>query len=103
MRSAASPLPFRGGVGGGGPRPSAVHRESPHPNPSPEGEGLRFAPAALALCALAARTLHWHPHEFWAATPAELAAALGLLAPGSAQPGLDRATLQRLMEHDHDR
>ncbi|MCT2399200.1 phage tail assembly chaperone [Novosphingobium mangrovi (ex Huang et al. 2023)] len=63
----------------------------------------RFAPAALTLCALAARSLHWRPHEFWAATPAELAAALGLLTPGAAPSGLDRETLQRLMEHDHDR
>ncbi|MBA4048732.1 MAG: phosphorylase [Sphingomonas sp.] len=35
-----APLPFRGGVGGGG-YPQAPRRiESPHPNPSPEGEGL---------------------------------------------------------------
>ncbi|WP_188818416.1 phage tail assembly chaperone [Novosphingobium indicum] len=64
---------------------------------------LQFAPAALSLCALAARTLHWRPHEFWAATPAELAAALGLLAPDDTAPCLDRPTLQRLMEHDHGR
>ncbi|WP_425228277.1 endonuclease domain-containing protein [Sphingomonas sp.] len=36
----ASPLPFRGGVGGGGfPRAIGL-AESPHPNPSAEGEGL---------------------------------------------------------------
>jgi ribonuclease R len=37
------PLPFRGGVGGGGyPRVSSVEFAGrPHPNPSPEGEGLR--------------------------------------------------------------
>lgn len=64
---------------------------------------LSFAGPALSLCALAARTLHWRPHEFWTATPAELAAALGLLAPGASTPGLDRQTLQRLMEHDHGR
>ncbi|MAC58306.1 MAG: hypothetical protein CMH85_08515 [Novosphingobium sp.] len=62
-----------------------------------------FSHAALSLCALTARTLHWRPHEFWAATPAELAAALGLLAPGDTAPCLDRPTLQRLMEHDHGR
>lgn len=62
----------------------------------------RFAPAALALCALAARTLGWRPPEFWAATPAELAAALGLLA-GDAPPGLDRPLLEKLMEHDNER
>jgi len=36
-----SPLPFRGGAGGGGCPPDATLQvESPHPNPSPEGEGL---------------------------------------------------------------
>jgi para-aminobenzoate synthetase/4-amino-4-deoxychorismate lyase len=40
----ASPLPFRGGAGGGGSRPSAsLGGENPHPNPSPEGEGLKAA------------------------------------------------------------
>jgi hypothetical protein len=63
----------------------------------------RFALAALALCGLAARTLGWRPPEFWAATPAELAAALGLLGPGATDPGLDRQALQRLMEHDDGR
>ncbi|MFD2135267.1 phage tail assembly chaperone [Novosphingobium resinovorum] len=42
---------------------------------------MTFAAAALALCGLSARTLGWRPAEFWAATPAELAAALGLLSP----------------------
>lgn len=62
-------------------------------------EGLTFSSHALALCSLAARTLGWRPHEFWSATPAELAAALGLCA--SPSTGIDRETLQRLMEHDH--
>ncbi|MGQ3102247.1 MAG: isoleucine--tRNA ligase, partial [Sphingopyxis solisilvae] len=35
-----SPLPFRGGDGGGGSRHDAAQTDSPHPNPSPEGEGL---------------------------------------------------------------
>jgi len=35
-----SPLPFRGGAGGGGYPDSPVTSDSPHPNPSPEGEGL---------------------------------------------------------------
>ncbi len=37
-----TPLPFRGGVGGGdSPQaPTLESVESPHPNPSPEGEGL---------------------------------------------------------------
>ena len=33
------PLPFRGGVGGGGCL-AEVDARVPHPNPSPEGEGL---------------------------------------------------------------
>ncbi|GGY89772.1 isoleucine--tRNA ligase [Novosphingobium colocasiae] len=35
-----SPLPFRGGAGGGRAPSGAASAESPHPNPSPEGEGL---------------------------------------------------------------
>lgn len=59
-----------------------------------------FAAAALDLCALAARALGWRPHEFWAATPAELAACL---ADPSAPPApLARGDLQRLMESDPD-
>jgi hypothetical protein len=62
----------------------------------------RFAAAALALCGLAARQLGWRPGEFWAATPAELAAALGLLAAPTASP-CDRSLLEKLMEHDDER
>jgi len=36
----SSPLPFRGGVGGGGAPQATSPADSPHPNPSPEGEGL---------------------------------------------------------------
>ncbi|HKR92533.1 phage tail assembly chaperone [Novosphingobium sp.] len=71
------------------------------PRPDAPRRPERFASAALALCSLTARALGWRPQEFWASTPAELAAALGLLAPGADRPGLDRETLQRLMEHDH--
>jgi DNA ligase (NAD+) len=35
-----SPLPSRGGAGGGAYRPTPRSTDSPHPNPSPEGEGL---------------------------------------------------------------
>ena len=52
------PLPFRGGVGGGGlPQSDGGFVESPHPNPSLEGEGLSFElpytpePAEAALIA----------------------------------------------------
>lgn len=63
---------------------------------------MTFAAAALALCGLAARALGWRPAEFWSATPAELAAALGLLSP-HATTGFDRNALAKLMEDDHGR
>jgi hypothetical protein len=56
-----------------------------------------FGRAALRLCGLAARSLGWRPAEFWAATPAELAA---VLAPPDAVRPLDRGDLSRLMEQD---
>lgn len=57
-----------------------------------------FGTGAQRLSGHAAQLLGWRPHEFWAATPAELAAAL---APptGEVQP-LSRADLTRLMEQD---
>ncbi|MCW1429151.1 phage tail assembly chaperone [Novosphingobium sp. JCM 18896] len=53
-----------------------------------------FAAAALRLYALAARLLGWRPPEFWAATPAELAAVLN----PQGEVGLDRAALAQMME-----
>jgi BirA family biotin operon repressor/biotin-[acetyl-CoA-carboxylase] ligase len=38
-----SPLPFRGGAGGGGSPRALRPDDGPHPNPSPEGEGLSTA------------------------------------------------------------
>lgn len=57
----------------------------------------RFGPRAVMLAGLAARLLGWRPAEFWAATPAELAAAL---APPTADAPLARTDLARLMELD---
>ena len=62
-----------------------------------------FGDGAVRLSGLAARLLGWRPAEFWAATPAELAAAL---APpdGSAEPApLGRGELNRMMERDDGR
>lgn len=60
---------------------------------------MTFGALALRLSGLAARALGWRPAEFWAATPAELHAAL---APAEAADTLDRQTLNRLMERDDD-
>ncbi|MFC7499849.1 phage tail assembly chaperone [Enterovirga sp. GCM10030262] len=40
-----------------------------------------FAGAALRLAGLSGALLGWRPDEFWRATPTELAAVLGALAP----------------------
>ncbi|GAA0861917.1 glycine--tRNA ligase subunit beta [Sphingopyxis soli] len=48
-----SPLPFRGGAGGGAFRPDAARTDRPHPNPSPEGEGLSLADQAELAARLA--------------------------------------------------
>ena len=42
---------------------------------------MTFADAARRAAHVAAAVLGWRPHEFWAATPAELVTALGLDAP----------------------
>ena len=69
----------------------------------PEREGVtpRFADAARKLAGATGRALGWPPHWFWAATPAELSA---ILAPeeGPASAGMDRQTLEKLMEGDSD-
>jgi hypothetical protein len=60
----------------------------------------RFGPGAQALAGLAGRVLGWRPHEFWRATPAELAAILSPQAdPGAPRP-LSREDFNRLMERD---
>lgn len=60
----------------------------------------RFGTSALRLCSLAARAFGWRPADFWAATPAELAAILS--PPGETGGGMGRDDLSRLMENDHD-
>ena len=62
----------------------------------------RFGPSALRLSGLAAQMLGWRPHEFWAATPAELAAALAPPQLPGGEP-LDRARFNQMMELEHDR
>ena len=55
--------------------PSPCPAELGVPSPPEGGEGS-FGERAAALSGVAARLLGWRPEEFWAATPAELAAAL---------------------------
>lgn len=62
----------------------------------------RFAPAAGRLAGLAGRALGWRPHEFWSATPAELAAILAPAAEAAAGAPPSRADIARMMEQDHD-
>lgn len=62
-----------------------------------------FGDAATRWCALAARMLGWRPSEFWSATPAELAMALGSPEDLDASPPPSRETIARMMERDsHD-
>jgi len=58
-----------------------------------------FGLSALKLCGLAARLLGWRPQEFWAATPAELTAALA--PPEDHSNPLGREEFNRMMERDH--
>lgn len=58
------------------------------------GEGRLFGERAAELAGHAATLLGWRPAEFWSATPAELATALGLESDGG--EAMDRARLERL-------
>ena len=58
--------------------------------------------AAVALVGLMARVAGWRPGEFWAATPADVRAALaGWVDPGEAAC-LDGAALAAMMERFPD-
>ena len=59
-----------------------------------------FSAAAQRLAGLVPRALDWRPHEFWEATPAELAAVL--LEDAAAPMPLGRAELAALMEREGD-
>jgi len=58
-----------------------------------------FAAGARRLAGLVPRLLGWRPGEFWAATPAELAAVLAAAHPAAGAP-LSRPELTALMERD---
>lgn len=61
-----------------------------------------FSTSAARLAALAARVLGWRPHEFWGATPAELALSLGSEEAAEAQAPPSRADLMALIERDRN-
>ncbi|MET0251751.1 MAG: phage tail assembly chaperone [Novosphingobium sp.] len=63
--------------------------------------GGRFADGARRLSGQAALLLGWRPDDFWAATPAELAAIFAARdEAGGSAAGLSRTDLDRMMEHD---
>lgn len=55
-----------------------------------------FAANAQRLAGLSAVLLGWRPHEFWAATPDELATSLHELLPQTPLPNAE--DIARLME-----
>jgi RHH-type proline utilization regulon transcriptional repressor/proline dehydrogenase/delta 1-pyrroline-5-carboxylate dehydrogenase len=65
-KAVSSPLPFRGGAGGGAVQQAVSPVARPHPNPSPEGEGL--VPAAITRAHAA--------FPGWSATPVDERAAI---------------------------
>ena len=58
---------------------------------------MSFAEAARRLAGMAGVLFGWSPDRFWAATPAELAALVMVLAGEGAAPP-DAATITRLQE-----
>lgn len=60
-----------------------------------------FASGAVRLCGYAALLFGWRPHEFWAATPAELACVMEAITPQPAAP-LDGAAINKLKEQFPD-
>jgi len=83
--------------------PAAASRQAGKPRcPSREREGS-FGEAAARLSGVMARLCGWRPGEFWAATPADVAAVLaGWAAPGDGADGVDRAALAAMMEQYPD-
>lgn len=61
----------------------------------------RFGPGAARLSGHAALLLGWMPETFWTATPEELGTVLAAFAPVEAG-GIDRTTLNAMMERDCD-
>lgn len=66
-----------------------------------EREG-RFGEGAMRLSGVMARLCGWRPGEFWAATPADVAAVLAGWASGDGADGVDRTALAAMMEQYPD-
>jgi hypothetical protein len=63
----------------------------------------RFAEAARLLSGQCALLLGWRPHEFWAATPAEVATIFAASADFAGPPrGIGRDDIKHLLERDGD-
>lgn len=62
---------------------------------------MTFSDRAVRLAGLATALFGWRPEEFWAATPAELAAVLDALSP-EGSTSADASTIGRLMEQFPD-
>lgn len=61
---------------------------------------MTFTETARRLSGLVPRLLGWRPEDFWACTPAELAAIFE--PPADAAAPLSRDDLNALMERDSD-
>jgi hypothetical protein len=70
---------------------------SPLPLPPRGGESSAFTHSAARLAGFAGAVLGWRADEFWGATPAELAAVLGAMAPAEGA-GMSSGELGRLIE-----
>ncbi len=62
---------------------------------------VTFIQQATRLAGLTGALLGWRSHEFWGATPAELATILTALAPDAANPA-DRDLITTLQEQFPD-
>ena len=63
-----------------------------------------FGAAAARLAGLAGLTLGWRPHEFWAATPAELRALVATMrGDGDGLEAADMEALRRMLRAGEER
>ncbi|TXC68190.1 phage tail assembly chaperone [Sphingorhabdus soli] len=63
---------------------------------------VEFAATAARLAGAAGWLLHWCPDNFWAATPAELAAVLRAAAGEDGEAAVTRADLTAMQERFPD-